>query len=347
MSETEALLGDLRAEGDELDGLVAGLGGAEWRMATPAPGWTVAHQIAHLAWTDERAVQAAEDAQGFADEVRRAWAAPDAFVDEGAERGAAEPPEVLLGRWREGRERLLRALAAQPPRARLPWYGPPMSVMSMATARLMETWAHGQDVADALGAHRVPTARLRHVARIGFRARGYAYAARGMEPPADEFRVELTAPAGELWTYGPEDAAQRVTGPALDFCLLVTQRAHRDDLALRAEGPDADRWLDIAQAFAGPPGRGRAPGQRAEHMVGGGTERRAGGDAPGDVRAGGGGSGGPSGGRGARGDALAGDASAGDGAPSDGPAGGGAPSDAPASPAPQGDVPGHRPGGAW
>ncbi|GAA1062573.1 TIGR03084 family metal-binding protein [Streptomyces asiaticus] len=274
MSETEALLGDLRAEGDELDGLVAGLGGAEWRLATPAPGWTIAHQIAHLAWTDERAVQAAEDAQGFADEVRRAWAAPDAFVDEGAERGAAVPTEVLLRRWREGRERLLRTLAAQPPRARLPWYGPPMSVMSMATARLMETWAHGQDVADTLGVRRAPTARLRHVARIGVRARGYAYAARGMEPPAEEFRVELTAPDGELWTYGPEAAGQRVTGPALDFCLLVTQRAHRDDLAVRAEGPDADRWLDIAQAFAGPPGKGRAPGQRTEHN---------GGDAPGDA----------------------------------------------------------------
>lgn len=312
MSETEALLGDLRAEGDELDGLVAGLGGAEWRMATPAPGWTILHQIAHLAWTDERAVQAAEDAQGFADEVRRAWAAPDAFVDEGAERGAAEPPEVLLGRWREGRERLIRTLAAQPPRARLPWYGPPMSVMSMATARLMETWAHGQDVADALGVHRAPTARLRHVARIGVRARGYAYAARGMEPPAEEFRVELTAPDGEVWAYGPEGAAQRVTGPALDFCLLVTQRAHRDDLAVRAEGPDADRWLDIAQAFAGPPGKGRAPGQRTEYPVGGDD---------------GGGPAGPA----SRSGASAGPAPR---------------SGASAGPAPQSDIPGHRPGGA-
>ncbi|MFE2445637.1 TIGR03084 family metal-binding protein [Streptomyces melanosporofaciens] len=270
MSDTEALLGDLRAEGEELDGLVAGLPAGAWRTATPAAGWSIAHQIAHLAWTDERAVQAVEDPQGFADEVRRAWTVPEAFVDEGAERGAAEPPEVLLGLWRAGRERLLRTLAAQPPRARLPWYGPPMSVMSMATARLMETWAHGQDVADALGVRRAPTARLRHVARIGVRARGYAYTARGLEPPAEEFRVELAGPDGELWTYGPQDAAQRVTGPALDFCLLVTQRAHRDDLAVRAEGADADRWLDIAQAFAGPPGKGRAPGQRPGDPAGDG-----------------------------------------------------------------------------
>jgi uncharacterized protein (TIGR03084 family) len=135
-----------------------------------------------------------------------------------------------------------------------------MSAASMATARLMETWAHGQDVADALGAVRTPTARLRHVAWIGIRARDYAYAVRGLQPPAEPFRVELTAPDGaDMWAYGPRDAAQRITGPALDFCLLVTQRAHRDDLAVRAEGADADTWLSLAQAFAGPAGPGRAP----------------------------------------------------------------------------------------
>ncbi|WP_432038972.1 TIGR03084 family metal-binding protein [Streptomyces cucumeris] len=260
MSDTEALLGDLRAEGDEVDGLVAGLDDTGWRTPTPAPGWTVAHQIAHLAWTDERAAQAALDPDGFAAEVRKARAAPGGFVDEGADQGAALPPAELLRRWRDGRERLCRTLAQAPPGARLPWYGPPMSVKSMATGRLMETWAHGQDVADALGARRAPTARLRHVARIGVRARGYAYAARGLEPPAEEFRVELTAPDGGVWTFGPEDAAQRVTGDALGFCLLVTQRAHRADVAVTAHGPDADRWLDIAQAFAGPPGKGRLPG---------------------------------------------------------------------------------------
>jgi uncharacterized protein (TIGR03084 family) len=123
----------------------------------------------------------------------------------------------------------------------------------------METWAHGQDVADAVGVVRQPTDRLRHVVRIGVRARDFAFGVHGLTPPSEEFRVELLAPSGELWAYGPEDAPQRVTGPALDFCLLVTQRAHRTDLAVDAVGPDADRWLDIAQAFAGPPGAGRPP----------------------------------------------------------------------------------------
>ena len=96
-----------------------------------------------------------------------------------------------------------------------------------------------------------------HVARLGVRARDFAFTAHGLAPPAEEFRIELSAPDGQVWAWGPEDAAQRVTGPALDFCLLVTQRRHRDDLGLVARGPDADRWLSIAQVFAGPPGPGR------------------------------------------------------------------------------------------
>ncbi|MFI6694466.1 TIGR03084 family metal-binding protein [Streptomyces sp. NPDC050433] len=252
-----SLLDDLRAESEEADRLVAELDDTGWSLATPAAGWTVAHQIAHLAWTDTAALLAMTDEAAFADEAAKALAAPETFVDEGAEAGAALPPVRLLAHWREGRERLQQALRSAPDGGRFPWYGPPMSAPSMATARLMETWAHGQDIADALGVRREPTARLRHVAWIGVRARDYAYLVRGEQPPTTPFRVELTSPGGELWTYGPEDADQRVTGPALDFCLLVTQRAHRADLAVRAEGADADRWLDIAQAFAGPAGPGR------------------------------------------------------------------------------------------
>jgi uncharacterized protein (TIGR03084 family) len=129
-----------------------------------------------------------------------------------------------------------------------------MSAASLATARLMETWAHGEDVAAALGATREPTDRLRHVAYLGVRTRQFAFLSRGLSAPDSEVRVELTAPGGALWTFGPDDAPERVTGPALDFCHLVTRRRHRDDLALVAEGPGADRWLDLAQAFAGPPG---------------------------------------------------------------------------------------------
>ncbi|HRD60339.1 MAG TPA: maleylpyruvate isomerase family mycothiol-dependent enzyme, partial [Nocardioides sp.] len=134
----------------------------------------------------------------------------------------------------------------------------PMSAASMATARFMETWAHALDVYDAAGERPAPTDRIRHVAHLGVRTRDFAFSVHGEEPPAGEFRVELTAPSGELWTWGPEDAAQRVGGPAYDFCLLVTQRVHRDDTELVAEGVDAEHWLTIAQAFAGPSGTGRS-----------------------------------------------------------------------------------------
>lgn len=261
------VLADLRAESDELDRIVADLPPADWARRTPAAGWTIAHQISHLAWTDRLVVLAATDPAGFQAEVQRAVADPAAYVEAGAASGTREEPPALLHRWRAGRRDVCDAIAAVPAGQRLPWLGPPMSAASMATGRLMETWAHGLDVADTLGVHREPTDRLWHVARIGVRARDHAFVTNGRTPPDADFRVELTGPHGDVWVWGPEDAAQRITGPALDFCLLATRRRHRADLALVAVGPDADAWLDIAQAFAGPPGPGRAPQDRTQSGV--------------------------------------------------------------------------------
>ncbi|HEX2073450.1 MAG TPA: TIGR03084 family metal-binding protein [Geodermatophilus sp.] len=251
------LLRDLAREGQDLDDLVADLPAAEWASPTPAVGWTIAHQIAHLAWTDEVALRAATDPDGF--RADRDATGPDLSgqVDAAAAAGAAVPVAQLLARWRASRARLVSALTALPPGTSLPWFGPDMSAPSMATARLMETWAHGVDVRDALGRPVLATSRLRAVAHLGVRTRDFAFRQHSLRPPGAEFRVELTGPDGEVWTWGPAEADQRVTGPVLDFCLRVTQRRHRDDLALHAVGADADRWLDLAQAFAGPPGAGR------------------------------------------------------------------------------------------
>jgi uncharacterized protein (TIGR03084 family) len=257
----DEILTDLTAEGDDLDALVSGLGPDQWRLATPAPGWTIAHQIGHLASADELAALAASDPGAFGE--RRAELAGDfnATVDAGAAAFAADPPGRLLARWRGARSGLRDALVAAPPGERVPWIVAPVAPATLATTRLMELFAHGQDIRDTLGARPPATDRIVHVARLGVRARDYAFTANDLAPPAEEFRVELSAPDGQVWAWGPEDAAQRVSGPALDFCLLVTQRRHRDDLGLVARGPEADRWLSIAQVFAGPPGPGRAPGQ--------------------------------------------------------------------------------------
>ena len=257
MVDRAGLLADLAAEGDALDAVVAALPPEAWATPTPADGWTIAVQIAHLTWTDEQALRALTDPDAFAADLREADVA--GLVDDAARTGAAAEPAEVLQRWRSRRAELAGRLAESPDGLRVPWFGPPMSVSSMATARLMETWAHGLDVTDALGSPPRWSARLRHVADLGVRTRDFAFRQHGRPVPAEPFRVDLGAPDGSRWTWGPEDAVQRVTGPALDFCLRVTRRRHRADLALEAIGADAEQWLDLAQAFAGPPGAERAP----------------------------------------------------------------------------------------
>ena len=251
------IVADLRAESDDLDALVAPLPADRWAEPTPAAGWTIAHQIGHLLWTDRVALTAVTDEAGFAAALEAAQADPIGFVDSAADELATVAPAELLTDWRVTRGRLHEALLTVPGGRKLPWFGPPMSAASMATARLMETWAHGLDVADALGVKRPATERLRSITHIGFRTRDYAFAVNNLAPPTELFLVELRAPGGETWTWGPPDAAQRVTGSAEDFCFLVTQRRPLSALDVRAHGPDAQRWLGIAQAFAGPPGSGR------------------------------------------------------------------------------------------
>jgi uncharacterized protein (TIGR03084 family) len=251
------IVADLRAESDELDALVAPLSADRWADPTPAPGWTIAHQIAHLLWTDRVALTSVTDEARFADALAAAAADPIGFVDAGAEEVAATSPADLLANWRVTRGRLHDALVAVPDGRKLPWFGPPMSAASMTTARLMETWAHGLDVADAVGVKRPATERLRSIARIGVRTRDYAFSVNNLAAPAEPFLVELRGPGGDTWAWGPPDAAQRVTGSAEDFCFLVTQRRPLRILDITAHGPDAQRWLEIAQAFAGPPGPGR------------------------------------------------------------------------------------------
>ncbi|MGA7135616.1 MAG: TIGR03084 family metal-binding protein [Mycobacterium sp.] len=257
MADLQQLVADLRAESDELDALVAPLADDRWTTPTPAAGWTIAHQIGHLLWTDRGALIAVTDGAAFAELVTTAAADPIGFVDAAADELAAVPPAELLVDWRRTRTRLHDALLTVPDGRKLPWFGPPMSASSMATARLMETWAHGLDVADALGVRRPATARLRSIAHIGVRTRDFAFTINGQQPPSDAFRVELRAPDGSTWSWGPAEASQRVTGTAEDFCFLVTQRRPRRDLDITADGDDALRWLPIAQAFAGPPGGGR------------------------------------------------------------------------------------------
>lgn len=250
------LLDDLAAEHAALDAVVGELDAEVWATPTPAPGWTIAHVVSHLTYFDEQALLAAVDPAAF-ESGRDALLADVATAGDFDMAGPYwdEPAPELLARWRTGRAALVTGFRGRSGRDRLPWYGPPMSARSFVTARLMETWAHGVDVTDALGLAPMASPRLRHVAHLGFVTRGFSYAVRGEQAPDAPVAVVLDAPDGSTWTWGDPagEPVERVEGPALDFCLAVTQRRPLDGLGLTTTGSAAAGWLAVAQAFAGGP----------------------------------------------------------------------------------------------
>jgi len=245
----QQICADLRAEHDALDAIVADLTPEQWASPTPAEGWDVRETIVHIVQADEAGHLAVVDPEEF--ERRKTLVLAEGLDAFGS--GVGRSGADTLAWWRDARTRMVDAFAALEPKARIPWFGPSMGALSFATARLMETWSHGQDIAMTLGRTIEPSDRLRHVAHIGVTTRGWSYVNRGRTAPETPVRVELHAPSGTTWTWGPDDASDRVQGSALDFCLVVTQRRHVTDTALRAEGSAAGEWLEIAQAFAGPP----------------------------------------------------------------------------------------------
>ena len=258
MNPLRELCDDLAAEHAELDAIVAGLDEASWQLPTPAEGWSILDSIVHLALTDAHAARAAAEPEAFA--AARASRTRETARSE-FEAGRALASRDVLETWRLNRATLLEALRELDPKTRVPWFGPPMSAMSHASARLMETWAHGQDVVDTLDISRADTPRLRHIAHLGVRARPYSYSVRGLSEPEWDVYVELSGPEAAVWRWGDASASDRVVGSARDFCLVVVQRRHVDDTQLEYAGQHAREWLLIAQAFAGQPGAGRQPGQ--------------------------------------------------------------------------------------
>ena len=246
----DAICDDLHAEHAALDAVVANISEEMWTTATPAEGWDVKDTIVHLIQADVAARLAVDDPEGFVDAKAKMMSGGglEFFATTDGRTGAE-----ILELWRDERAKMLAAFRSRGPKERIPWFGPDMSTLSFATARLMETWSHGQDIADTVGAPWPATDRLKHVCHIGVTTRGWSYMVRGREVPGGDVRVELTAPSGEVWTWGPEDAADRITGSAEEFALVATQRRKPSSTSLVAEGALAEEWLSIAQAFAGAP----------------------------------------------------------------------------------------------
>ncbi|OZM71915.1 TIGR03084 family protein [Amycolatopsis antarctica] len=263
MSSPQDVIDALSTDAHEVDRLVAELGESEWDTPTPAPGWTVKDQIGHLAFIFRIAGMAAGEPKAFTAMTAGidGGGAFDAAVNAALADYVGDPAEVLLARWRAERDTGIKQLAAVPADQVVPWLVNPLPPSVLACAGMMELFAHGQDIADALGVVRTHTDRIAYLVEFAVRTKDFGYQARNLTPPDEEFRFELVSPSGRILTSGPEDAGQRITGSAADFCLLATRRRHRDDLDLGAVGAEADRWLDIAQAYRGPAGAGRRPGQ--------------------------------------------------------------------------------------
>ena len=237
----DVLLGDLAAEHQVLDDLVGPLPQELWTKPSPSPGWILAHQIHHLDVSEGAALLALT---GHSDRV---FAPTGRWPD----RPLPNDPAEVLDNWRVSRAASLKAMAGLDARAPVVWGDGPMTCRSFATARLMETWAHGLDCFTTLGLKPVDTDRLRHVAHLGYRALPYAFRSQGVNPPApvSELRLKLTSPSGQVWTYGNDDAPHSITGSAAHWCRVATRRMAAEDSDLVATGALAHSVLNVARAY--------------------------------------------------------------------------------------------------
>ena len=259
-----SLAEDLAQEQINLHAILTSLDEAQWSRPTPAEGWTIHDQITHLAHFDFLARLSVAEPERFA-AVKSSIDDLSQYVDSIGPANLSRSGADAASWWTREASDFINAVIEADPQVRVPWFGPDMSLASKVTARIMEVWAHGQDIRDSLSIKPHPSPALPHVARLGCLAFANSYAVRGLPVPQAQVRVELETPNGGLWDMGPQEATDRITGPIDDFCLIVTQRRHVDDTAIQTQGETAAEWMFIAQAFADDPGSGRHPGQFTAH----------------------------------------------------------------------------------
>lgn len=258
----ETICRDLKAEQKKLASVLAGLDENQWEMKTPFLNWRIKDEIRHLAYFDERAVLAATIPEAFNRHVGEVLNDFEAFERSLEQACLGMTPGELMNWWHKQGTILVDVLAGCNRKKRIPWYGPSMSALTLVTSRLMETWAHGQDIFDTLRIRRIPKNRLRHIAHLGVKTFAWTYTNRCLAVPEEQLRVELNGPSGDRWFWGPEDAENQIRGSAEDFCFVVTQCRHVDDTSLELIGEVARDWMEKAQCFAGPPTAGPRPGER-------------------------------------------------------------------------------------
>ena len=257
---------DFRDESEAINAVLEPLDAAEFDRVTLFKDWTITHVLQHLHYFNRMADISAFEPERFpaeyAEFTRRLQAAnrdmrgiTDELLD--GLRGQA-----LRAVWRERYLDMHPRWAAADPKRRVKWAGPDMSIRSSITARQMETWAHGQEIFDALGLERQEADRIRNIAHLGISTYGWTFINRGEQPPEPQPFVRLAAPSGAVWDWGEEKAGERVEGSAVEFCQVVAQTRNIADTELAVTGPNATRWMAIAQCFAGPPNDPPASGTR-------------------------------------------------------------------------------------
>lgn len=243
------LVAELAAEQAVVADAVRDLPADDWFRPTPARFWDVRDTIAHLADTDEMAVDTVVGGPHSLGNCIAEAASGEDVTFRGVMRGRRLPGDEVLAWWERASRAEREVLAAADPDVRVPW-GLGMRPASFVKARLMETWAHGLDVLTAVGVESRDTPRLRHVAWLATRALPYAFTVAGREPPRSPLRVDLVGPDGERWSFGPDDAPDRITGPVGEYCRLFVQRISRADAPnLVATGDGATAALGVARAY--------------------------------------------------------------------------------------------------
>jgi uncharacterized protein (TIGR03084 family) len=256
---------DFRDEADALFALIEPLADSDWSRKTQFKDWTINDVIAHLHFADYAADLSLSDGAAFKDFARSMMVPPKP----GARRLDATHQWLggmkkhgLLVRWRDFYRAMADRFAAADPKQRVKWFGPDMSVRSSITARLMETWAHGQAIYDLLGQRRIDSDRIKNIVVIGINTFGWTFTNRGLPVPANRPTIRLTAPSGAIWEWDEADPANLIEGSAVEFCQVVTQTRNIADVGLKVVGDAARSWMAIAQCFAGPPESPPAPGTR-------------------------------------------------------------------------------------
>ena len=264
---------DFKDESETLYNLLAPLGDQDFGRKTQFKDWTIHDVIAHLHIFNWAAEESIRDGDSFVrfyeglvkqrrDHGRSLIEATDLWLDEN-EAGSRGRPLLLV--WREFYLGMADRLADTDPKMRVKWAGPDMSVRSSLTARLMETWAHAQEIFDMLGVERQDEDRIKNIAVLGMNTFGWTFKNRGLDIPDDVPYVRLTAPSGETWEWNEPNTENCVSGSATEFCQVVAQTRNIADTELVVMGDTAAHWMSIAQCFAGGPEDPPAPGSR--HVV--------------------------------------------------------------------------------